>query len=312
MSAPAPAAPISVRVFAPSAHLLAPTRSAAEGALAVRQALASALAGAAETHGQEPAPPSYTRNTASTGSQKDAVVLRVPAEEVIAREAAELRLLAPSTTTTRPELDATAKLFLPSPASSTSSSSAASSSGADGSSAVEAALVELAKLLGQGVDHVDTLILAWGGVAYEGEELGFFTNKRPEQLIGASGAAGADNLSDEALNAMVALWQVSPMPVRAMRLDSPGLTSAAPLDRLPGTAIVARTRPSFVRSDLVLAAAARSFPRPPRPERPATGRQPAQPPRLLPHPAGLLGLCPPGGRSARQQLGSIRCVVSAL
>jgi hypothetical protein len=205
------AAPVaSVRIFSPSAHLLAPSRSAAEGALAIRQALASALAGSADPQGQEPPAPSFTRsNAGSSSSSSNTVVVRVPAEDVIAQEAAEFRSLAPSATTTRPELDATAKLFLPLPASSSAGGASASSGAADGSGVVGVALAELAKLLGEGVDHVDTLILAWRGVAYEGEELGFFTNKRPDELIGASAAASsADGVDDEALGAMVELWQV--------------------------------------------------------------------------------------------------------
>lgn len=200
-------APTSVRVFSPSAHLLAPTRSATEGALAIRQALASALAGSADRQEQQPSTASFTRTSVGDESGEHAVILRIPAEDVIAREAAELRLLAPSATTTRPELDATAKLFLPLPASLASSESSGSSN--DGPSVVDVALDELAKLLGQDVDHVDTLILAWRGVTYEGEELGFFTDKRPEELIGASGTSGVESVDDEALSAMVKLWQVS-------------------------------------------------------------------------------------------------------
>lgn len=138
---------VSVKVFSSSSHLLSPTRSQAEAHLALRSTLSSALSHSASD------PPSFT-------SLPSEVV--VPSAEQLERESNEADL-PPSG-----ELDVTVKIFLPSP----------TSSSVDAVKLVSEALKELEKTALKG--PVDSLVLAWKGIEYEGRELTFFSGPKEE------------------------------------------------------------------------------------------------------------------------------------
>lgn len=139
---------VSVKVFSSSSHLLTPTKSQAEAHLALRSTLSSAL-----SHSPSD-PPSFT-------SLSSEVV--VPSLEQLERESNEADL------PLRGELDVTVKIFLPSPS---------SSSSADPVKLVREALKELEKTALNG--SVDSLVLAWKGIEYEGRELTFFSGPKEE------------------------------------------------------------------------------------------------------------------------------------
>lgn len=320
-----PTTTTTVRVLSPAAHLLSPTRSASEAELAVRQTLAAALSpgspsGSPSANGSRPA-----------FSRKEDGTVSVPSVDGLE---GEQRAALAGLWAARSELDSTAKLFLPSPSSSSVSSSAAAS-------AVASALEDLSTLLAD-VQTVDTLVLSWQGVAYEGEELAFFSGKPAAELIGAAGSE--EVVDDETVDGMVELWLVrfsrvlkrwrgragerarwaptrrlarrrrpSARPARSLtehlapnqppsyllRLAPPPKTGP----RSPPLALINRPRPVVLLPRPPLA-----LPRPPPRRRPVARRRPLDPQGLLQHPPGLLCVRARARGEARQLFGPAACV----
>lgn len=166
---------VSVKVFSSSSHLLTPTKSQAEAHLALRSTLSSAL-----SHSPSD-PPSFT-------SLSSEVV--VPSLEQLERESNEADL------PPRGELDVAVKIFLPSPTSS-----------ADPVTLVKEALKELGKTALKG--PLDSLVLAWKGVEYEGRELTFFSGPKEE--------VKEEEIDQGVVEKLVEVWTVrsslSPLPL---------------------------------------------------------------------------------------------------